>query len=52
MAPPTDDLIERMSDAGFGEPMHVLASDVLTRLKTVAGGSQGGTLIESSIHSQ
>ncbi len=37
MAPPAELLIERMSDAGFGEPVHVRASDVLARLRTTAG---------------
>jgi phage shock protein A len=57
MAPTAERLIERMSEEGFGEPAHVRASDVLTRLKAVAGGSQGAalqgaTLIESSTHFQ
>jgi hypothetical protein len=57
MAPTAERLIERMSDEGFGEPTHVRASDVLTRLKAVAGGAQGATLqgatlIESSTHFQ
>jgi phage shock protein A len=55
MAPSADHLIERMSDEGFGEPLHVRASDVLARLKAVAGGSPGATpatLIESSTHFQ
>jgi len=63
MAPTANHLIERMSDAGFGEPVHVRASDVLARLKAVAGGTQGtnqgttqgavaATLIESSSPSQ
>jgi phage shock protein A len=52
MAPTADHLIERMSDAGFGEPIFVRASDVLTRLKAVAAGTQGATLIESSTHFQ
>jgi len=52
MAPTADHLIERMSDAGFGEPVHVRASDVLTRLKAVAAGTLGATLIESSTHFQ
>jgi hypothetical protein len=46
-----------MSDEGFGEPANVRASDVLIRLKAVAGGAQGAalqgaTLIESSTHFQ
>jgi hypothetical protein len=59
MAPTAERLIERMSDAGFGEPMHVRASDVLARLKAVAGRTRGAnqgavaaTLIESSSPSQ
>jgi phage shock protein A len=52
MAPTADDLIERMSDEGFGEPVHVRAVDVLARLKAVAAGTQGATLIESSTHFQ
>ena len=34
---PADHLIERMADAGFGQPTHVLASDVMLRLRASAG---------------
>jgi phage shock protein A len=37
MAPPAARLIERMSDAGFGEPVQVRAVDVLARLRNEAG---------------
>lgn len=37
MAPPATQLIERMSDAGFGEPVQVRAVDILTRLRSEAG---------------
>jgi hypothetical protein len=37
MAPPATQLIERMSDAGFGEPAQVRAVDILTRLRSKAG---------------
>jgi phage shock protein A len=37
MAPPAAQLIERMSDAGFGEPVQVRAADVLARLRSEAG---------------
>ena len=47
MAPPAEQLIERMSDAGFGEPTHVRASDVLVRLRASAG-VQVSHLIESN----
>jgi phage shock protein A len=45
MAPPAEYLIERLSDAGFGDPMHVRASDVLVRLRAAAAGPSH--LIES-----
>jgi phage shock protein A len=48
MAPPAQVLVERMSDAGFGEPVHVRASDVLARLRVTAGGRPVSHLIESS----
>jgi len=47
MAPPAEHLIERMSDAGFGEPTHIRASDVLARLRASAG-LQVSHLIESN----
>lgn len=37
MAAPAEQLIERMSDAGFGQPTHVRGSDVLSRLRAAAG---------------
>jgi phage shock protein A len=37
MAPPAAQLIERMSDAGFGEPVQIRAVDVLARLRSEAG---------------
>jgi phage shock protein A len=37
LAPPAAQLIERMSDAGFGEPVQVRAVDVLARLRSEAG---------------
>jgi phage shock protein A len=52
MAPPAEHLIERMSDAGFGEPTRVRAGDVLARLRTAALGAPASTLIESTTHSQ
>jgi hypothetical protein len=52
MAPTAEHLIERMSDAGFGEPTHVRASDVLARLRTAALGVSVSTLIESTSRSQ
>jgi phage shock protein A len=48
MAPPAEYLIERMSDAGFGEPVQVRASDVLARLRITAGERPVSHLIESS----
>jgi phage shock protein A len=36
MTPPAEQLIERLSDAGFGEPVQVRASDVLARLRAAA----------------
>ncbi len=47
MAPPAELLIERMSDAGFGEPVHVRASDVMARLRATAG-LQVSHLLEST----
>jgi phage shock protein A len=46
MAPTAERLIERLSDAGFGEATQVRASDVLTRLRAAAG-SEVSQLIES-----
>jgi phage shock protein A len=37
LAPPAAQLIERMSDAGFGEPVQARAVDILTRLRREAG---------------
>ena len=37
MAPPAERLIERLSEAGFGEPSQVRAVDVLARLRDQAG---------------
>jgi phage shock protein A len=51
MAPPAEDLIERLSDAGFGEPVHVRASDVLARLRASAAGQQAPHLLESASNS-
>jgi phage shock protein A len=48
MAPPAEILVERLSDAGFGEPTQLRASDVLARLRAAAGGPQVSRLIESS----
>jgi phage shock protein A len=50
MAAPAEQLIERMSDAGFGEPLQVRASDVLARLRAVAG-PEVSQLIESHSNS-
>jgi phage shock protein A len=44
---PAEHLIERMADAGFGQPTHVLASDVLLRLRATAG-TPVANLIESN----
>jgi phage shock protein A len=46
-APPAEVLIERLSDAGFGAPAHVGASEVLARLRATAGLAQVSHLIES-----
>jgi phage shock protein A len=48
MAPAAEYLVERMSDAGFGEPVHVRAADVLARLRATAGGRPVSHLIEST----
>ena len=45
---PAEHLIERMSDAGFGEASHIKASDVLARLKSAALTVPVPTLIEST----
>ena len=50
MAPPAEHLIERMSEAGFGEPIYIRASDVLARLRTTAAGPQPSNLIESKFN--
>jgi phage shock protein A len=52
MAPAAEGLIERLSDAGFGEPVRVKASDVLARLRAAAFGATIPTLVESTSHSQ
>lgn len=52
MAPAAEGLIERLSDAGFGEPVRVKASDVLARLRAAAGDRSIPILIESNSHSQ
>jgi phage shock protein A len=52
MAPPAEQLIERLSDAGFGEPSHIKASDVLARLKSAALAVPVPTLVESTSNSQ
>jgi phage shock protein A len=48
MAQPAETLVERMSDAGFGESSHVRASDVLARLRATAAGRPVSHLIEST----
>jgi phage shock protein A len=48
MAPAPECLVERMSDAGFGEPAQVRACDVLARLRATAGGPQISHLIETT----
>jgi hypothetical protein len=45
---PAEHLIERMSDAGFGEASHIKACDVLARLRTAALTVPTPTLIEST----
>lgn len=45
---PAEHLIERMSDAGFGEASHIKAIDVLARLKAAALTVSVPTLIEST----
>jgi phage shock protein A len=47
MAPAAEQLIERMSDAGFGTPVHVRPADVLLRLRAAAAESPSTVLIES-----
>jgi phage shock protein A len=44
---PAEQLIERMADAGFGQPTHVLASEVMLRLRAAAGRPVAN-LIESN----
>jgi phage shock protein A len=56
MAQPAERLIERLSDAGFGEPLRVRGSDVLARLRVAAGGAlaapaQPSTLRSSNLQS-
>jgi phage shock protein A len=48
MAQPAEYLVERMSDAGFGESPHVRAADVLARLRAKACGRPVSHLIEST----
>jgi hypothetical protein len=48
MAQPAETLVERMSDAGFGESRHVRAADVLARLRATAAGRPVSHLIEST----
>ena len=48
MAQPAETLVERMSDAGFGESAHVRSSDVLARLRATAAGRPVSHLIEST----
>jgi len=50
MTPPAEHLIERLSDAGFGEHAQVRASDVLAKLRAVAG-PEVSQLIESRSNS-
>jgi hypothetical protein len=47
MAPATEQLIERMSDAGFGAPGRVRPADVLLRLRAAVAESQAPVLIQS-----
>ena len=47
MTAPAERLIERMSDAGFGESVQIRAADVLVRLRNTAG-LQASPLIEST----
>jgi phage shock protein A len=47
MAPSAEQLIERMSDAGFGTSVHVRPADVLLRLRAAAAESQVPVLIQS-----
>jgi phage shock protein A len=47
MSQPAEHLIERMSEAGFGRPTHIRASDVLARLRRAAE-QPVATLIESN----
>lgn len=47
MRPADEQLIERMSDAGFGTPVHVRPADVLLRLRAAAAGSSRVLQIES-----
>ncbi|MBV9564800.1 MAG: PspA/IM30 family protein [Bradyrhizobium sp.] len=51
MAPPAERLIERMAEAGFGQPMQVRAGDILARLRDAAG-LPATTLIESTPEAQ
>jgi phage shock protein A len=51
MAPAAEQLIERMSDAGFGTPPHVRPADILLRLRAAAAESQAPVLIESAAKS-
>jgi len=51
MTAPADRLIERMSDAGFGEQVQIRAADVLVRLRGAAG-LQAAPLIQSTSNIQ
>jgi phage shock protein A len=51
MTPPAERLIERMSEAGFGESVQIRAADVLVRLRSAAG-LQAAPLIESTSNIQ
>ncbi|WP_425906584.1 hypothetical protein [Nitrobacter sp. TKz-YC02] len=50
MSRPAEHLIERMSEAGFGRPTHIRASDVLARLRKAAE-QPVAALIESNLKS-
>jgi hypothetical protein len=47
MAPTAQHLIERLSDAGFGPAVQVRSADVMSRLRTIAGGPSPAVLIKS-----
>jgi hypothetical protein len=50
MSRPAEHLIEQMSEAGFGRPTYIRASDVLARLRKAAE-QPVATLIESNLRS-